>query len=281
MELSERMSKIERDKINLLKREQRVTARLSYRSKVIGERLSELESMHESESRKRELTLTKLYARLNGKIRAQIAYNEGNLKVIQRRRTPYATNKDEMLFDGIRDQKLKANWIKTPQPVVIKLMTARCMRDKVPKGDYVIRAGMMDRLVENKLYYKFVEYGERVKEQRQVDKEREKNGQNVQDLKDLSVLLSQHDEEEEEDSNADAEEAYKNAMARPLFNTDEDDEDASADEEEARRKGVTWGADVADNGRKEGRQKTVSFGSGNPNAGIVALNMNRTKIGFD
>ena len=46
--------------------------------------------MHESESRKRELTLTKLYSRFNGKVRAQIAYNEGNLKVIQRKRTPYA-----------------------------------------------------------------------------------------------------------------------------------------------------------------------------------------------
>jgi hypothetical protein len=55
---------------------------LSFRSKVIGERLTELEAMHESESRKRELTLTKLYARLNGKIREQIAYHEGNLKVI-------------------------------------------------------------------------------------------------------------------------------------------------------------------------------------------------------
>jgi len=68
-------------------------------------------------------------------------------------------------------------------------MTARCMRDKVPKGDYVIRAGMMDRLVENKLYYKFLEYGERVKEQRMVDKEKEKSKQS-QDLQDLSVLLS-------------------------------------------------------------------------------------------
>ena len=53
-----------------MKKEQRITARLSYRSKVIGQRLTELESMHESESRKRELTLTKLYARLNGAIRA-------------------------------------------------------------------------------------------------------------------------------------------------------------------------------------------------------------------
>jgi len=121
--------------------------------------------------------LTKMYARLNGIIRAQVAYNEGNLKVIQRKKVPYsdASNANsEMLFDGIRDQKLKANWIKTPQPIVIKLMTARCMRDKVPKGDFVIRAGMMDRLVENKLYYKFIEYGERVKEQRMVDREKEK-----------------------------------------------------------------------------------------------------------
>ena len=67
-------------------------------------------------------------------------------------------------------------------------MTARCMRDKVPKGDFVIRAGVMDRLVENKLYYKFIEYGNRVKEQRQVDKEREKGPNN--DLVDLSILLS-------------------------------------------------------------------------------------------
>ena len=179
--------------------------------------------MHESESRKRELTLTKLYSRFNGKVRAQIAYNEGNLKVIQRKRTPYAQNKDEMLFDGIRDQKLKANWVKTPQPIVIKLMTARCMRDKVPKGDFVIRAGVMDRLVENKLYYKFIEYGDRVKEQRNVDKEIEKRSKN-DDFKNLEILLSQHDEEVEEESKNEEEE-YLQKMAQPLFNTDEEQDD--------------------------------------------------------
>ena len=77
-------------------------------------------------------------------------------------------------------------------------MTARCMRDKVPKGDYVIRAGVMDRLVENKLYYKFIEYGDRVKEQKAVDKEKESRAKN-QDLMSLNVLLSQHDDEGEED----------------------------------------------------------------------------------
>jgi hypothetical protein len=34
----------------------------------------------------------------------------------------------------------------------------------------------MDRLVENKLYYKFIEYGDRVKEQRHVDAENKKRG---------------------------------------------------------------------------------------------------------
>lgn len=53
----------------------------------------------------------------------------------------------------------------------MKLMQSRCMRDKVPKGDYIIRASVMDRLVDNKLYYKFVEYGQRVKQQKVVDKE--------------------------------------------------------------------------------------------------------------
>jgi len=46
------------------------------------------------------------------------------------------------------------------------------MRDKIPKGDYIIRASVMDRLVENKLYYKFIEYGQRVSEQQRVDKQR-------------------------------------------------------------------------------------------------------------
>jgi hypothetical protein len=125
-------------------------------------------------------------------------------------------------------------------------MTARCMRDKVPKGDYVIRAGMIDRLVENKLYYKFIEYGDRVKEQRMVDKEKEKRSKSSADMQDLSILLSQHDDEgdsENDNSKVDDEEEYKNVMAKPLFNTDEDEEEEPSDED-AKRKGVHWGADV-------------------------------------
>ena len=105
------------------------------------------------------------------------------------------------------------------------------MRDKVPKGDYVIRAGMLDRLVENKLYYKFIEYGERVKEQRMIDQEREKKAQK-QDMSALNILMSQENEEKEEDESVDDEAAYKSMMARPLFNTDEDEEDEDPDSED-------------------------------------------------
>src|SRR6056300_643737 len=152
------MRQVEMEKLRLLQMEQRATTHLSYKAKVHGEELAELEAMLEAEARKREITLTKLYARLNSKIRAQIMFNEGNLKTLSRKRTPYGAQQEEMLFDGIRDQKLKANWMNTPQPIVIKLMTARCLRDKLPKGDYVIRVGTLDRLVQNKMYYKFIEY---------------------------------------------------------------------------------------------------------------------------
>ena len=118
-----------------------------------------------------------------------------------------------------------------------------------------------------------------------VDKEREKmKGKEHTDLKDLSILLSQHSdvEEDEDDSNLDDESHYKSVMAKPLFNTDEDQDDEDLDDDEAGRKGVHWGADVADHHREAVRgQKTVKFGSNDANTGIVALNMRQTKIGFD
>ena len=64
-----------------------------------------------------------------------------------------------MLFDGIRDQNLKVKWIKTPQAVSCRIIMARCIRDKVPKGDFVVRASVLDRLIKNKLQYKFIERG--------------------------------------------------------------------------------------------------------------------------
>lgn len=142
--------------------------------------------------------------------------------------------------------------MKTPQPVVIKLMTARCMRDKLGKGDFIIRAGVLDRLVDNKLYYKFVEYGERVKEQKMVDEEKEKRAKSRKDMMDLSVLLSQHDDDVHDEVDLDKEleddeEAYQEMMAKPLFAADDDAADeqslVSKDKEE-KKKGVTWGADV-------------------------------------
>ena len=53
-------------------------------------------------------------------------------------------------------------------------MLARCLRDKIPKGDYIIRATVLDRLTNNKMYYKIIEYGERFKEYKLVEKENSK-----------------------------------------------------------------------------------------------------------
>jgi len=59
--------------------------------------------------------------------------------------------------------KLGVRWVGTPQTVEVKVMMARCLKDKVPRGSYVVRACVLDRLVENRMYYKFVEYGNLVK----------------------------------------------------------------------------------------------------------------------
>jgi hypothetical protein len=45
------------------------------------------------------------------------------------------------------------------------------MKDKIPEGQYVIRAGVLDRLIENKLYYKFIEHGIKEQELKEVEKE--------------------------------------------------------------------------------------------------------------
>ena len=104
-------------------------------------------------------------------------------------------------------------------------MTARCLRDKIPKGDFIIRAGVLDRLVGNKLYYKFVEYGERVKEQRMVDSEQAKNkARRAEDLAALRAGIEADDDEDpgvhverDAEDREHAEEEYQKALNAPLF----------------------------------------------------------------
>ena len=94
-------------------------------------------------------------------------------------------------------------------------------------------------------------------------------------------MLSQHDDEDD-DSEKDDEDNYNTVMNKPLFNTDEDEEGEDDEDNDDKRKGVRWGADVVDHSRKDAN-KQVHFGNaqGNTNVGLVALNMGRTKIGFD
>lgn len=152
-------------------------------------------------------------------------------------------------------------------------MNARCMRDKVPKGEYVIRATVMDRLVENKLFYKFVEYGQRVKEQNRTDKERsERLEKGIQltgmklDLGDSKAFMKETRGEFgetkkmfiPEDNTAQEQDKKSDLEKRPLFA--ESDDEQEEDEENTNlegRKGVRWNVDVT-NETKVKRQKTAA-----------------------
>ena len=72
---------MEAEKIRLLQEELKITSRLKYESRVHGAELEELETIVECGTRDRELTLTKLYARLNTMIKKQISNADGFLKV--------------------------------------------------------------------------------------------------------------------------------------------------------------------------------------------------------
>jgi len=66
--LQMKLKRLEEKKIRLLKQEMRSSARLRYKSQVLGFYLDEMEAMFMAESRKRELEITKLYSRFNSSI---------------------------------------------------------------------------------------------------------------------------------------------------------------------------------------------------------------------
>jgi hypothetical protein len=66
--LQMKLKRLEEKKIRLLKQEMRSSARLRYKSQVLGFYLDEMEAMFMAESRKRELEITKLYSRFNNSI---------------------------------------------------------------------------------------------------------------------------------------------------------------------------------------------------------------------
>lgn len=86
-ELKTKLKKMELNKLNLIKKEAVTTANLTKHARIHGAKLEELEEMFEAEARRRELVLTKLYSRLNNRIRIQVEDAEGHLKTQMRSRT--------------------------------------------------------------------------------------------------------------------------------------------------------------------------------------------------
>jgi len=182
-------------------------------------------------------------------------------------------------------------------------MMARCLRDKVPKGDYVIRASVLDRLTDNKMYYKIIEYGERVKEQRLVEKEKLKREQEeeINKLAESEINQLFDDQKENYESQPYSPETqakqakdneFKAAINKPLFEPgDEREDDHSQDgDDDVDKKKVKWDAGVVDNNRskfirKQGtlvqlemkRDELKQAG----NVGLLSNALRKTKIGFD
>lgn len=139
----------------------------------------------------------------------------------------------------------------------------RCTRDKIPKGDFVLRCGVLDRLVENKMYYKFFEYGNRLKEQKHIEDEREKNKyadrtlddmkmndlmtSNTANLRNARTLggISLDDEADEERPDSEQQSRGGSRSAKRTNNVwDSEGEEGSEDDDEKAGKGVRWGAEV-------------------------------------
>jgi len=157
----------------------------------------------------------------------------------------------------------------------------------------VVRCGILDRLVENKMYYKFAEYGNRVKEKRMVDEKKrekeeekrellERQGTTYESTFDNStsavgasrsgsfkrpnkvgaldkILLDQNVEADESDrQNAkDEDRIHAEIMNKGLFEESDGERDDLSDsmQSEGRQKGVRWGADVVEHNREEKKEK--------------------------
>jgi len=59
----------------------------------------------------------------------------------------------------------------------------RALKDKVPRGNYIIRASVLDRLVDNKMYYKFTEYGNKEREEEDAKRERDEEERKQEQLR--------------------------------------------------------------------------------------------------
>lgn len=153
-------------------------------------------------------------------------------------------------------------------------MLARCLRDKIPKGDYIIRASVLDRLTNNKMYYKIIEYGERFKEYKLVEQEKSKrlaeeqaNQPNEQEKSKSSEDLfsrpeSQQKSVSEEISQVYEDDEFKANINKPLFMPDDDvsDDSSEGSDEDGDKKKVKWDVGVVDKRRQsilKNRQATM------------------------
>jgi hypothetical protein len=74
----------------------------------------------------------------------------------------------------------------------MKINMVRCLKDKAPAGSYLIRASVLDRLIDNKMYYKFIELGNLEKEKESINREEEEKRKLEEEEEESRKKLMEH-----------------------------------------------------------------------------------------
>jgi hypothetical protein len=110
----------------------------------------------------------------------------------------------------------------------------RALKDKVPAGNYLIRASVLDRLVDNKLFYKFIEYGNKKKEKDEIDrenKEEEERKAKIRAEKEAEEKKKQIFKDVSEKTLAESQKLLNPFEKNGAFHDDSDEEDKKEEEE--------------------------------------------------
>lgn len=103
--LEKQLKRVEKEKLRLLQREKESEEALLLTSGKRALDLEEVESQIEMRTRERQRQLTKLYSRLNSRVKESILANEGVSRSTVRKIQTFVKDrhKDSRLFEGIRD----------------------------------------------------------------------------------------------------------------------------------------------------------------------------------
>lgn len=111
-QLENQIKQVEEKRLEMIRQERAAEAELMVETGRIVFDIDALENKNEYKNKERERALTKLYQTMNSKFKNAILHDDGQMQIKQRKIKKFIEphRKQAMLFDGIRDQKIKVKW---------------------------------------------------------------------------------------------------------------------------------------------------------------------------